>query len=570
MTHEKIQALYRTYRDARGTPAERDAADAFVAAVLSYEDDLPRELLDHAFWAACEAKKAERPRKAEDGTVEGSPARFVHFARKIIALRGKFRRLPEGGRRLTGAEICAYAWAVYAVATRSDDAEEVRASAERFKRIYSFRAAHGWTPDEKDKQALERVRQRVAANWAKVREARAQAESGDVSGAVRRYHEAMQMGALSGLAARDYGWAMVKRVWRQDVQDRELRFLMGDFLRLFQGALPQEDESARKIRHVFLVGVSKRIHDLEKRGGDGKRTIPYDVAVLFLRIADENCGLVQGDDFTRRVLTPEERARMCQGRSGKLRMKAWPSNVETLVGVAARCVKAYAGTPAQLQPGARLLDFLGHHLEAGEWFDYYYAKWLKVVGRVEEAARFLLKTVGANKDAAWAWNELAECYAATDPKKARACYCRALLCPVHDVEISAKMTRRTHQGLATVLLALHEDEVAERERALAQKEGPAPMPGQVDYYRDYEDEAFLLLLSGETARCFTGDFERVAGKDFGFVRCGANRRTDVFVPPPLVRKHALDGRTRVKGVAVLKVDAAKGRKGWAAEMLRKV
>ena len=303
------------------------------------------------------------------------------------------------------------------------------------------------------------------------------------------------------------------------MQERELRFMMGDFLRLSQGALPLEDGNARKIRHGFLIGVSKRIHELEKRGSDGKRVaIPYDVAVLFLRIADENCGLVQDDDFTRRELTPDDRTRMCQGRSGKLRMKAWPSNVETLVGVAARCVKAYEGTPAQLQPGTRLLDFLGHHLEAGEWFDYYYAKWLRVVGRVEEAARFLRKTVEAKKDETWAWRYLAECYAATDPQKARACYCRALLCPVHDVEISAAMARNTHQGLATVLQVLHEDEAAERERALAQKGCPSPLPGQVEYYREYEDEAFLLLLSGKTARCFTGNFERVTGKDFGFVR----------------------------------------------------
>ncbi len=571
MTHEEIQSLYRAYRESQGTPAEGDAADAFVTAVLSYEDGLPRALLDLAFWVACEAKKTEKPRKAEDGTEVGDLARFVHFARNVIALRGKFRCLPEGERRLTGAEVCSYAWAVYAVATRSGDKEEARTSAALFERIYSFRTSHGWIPDEKDKQALERVRACVVANWAKVQEARAKAESGDVAGSVQCYHEAIQTGALSGSDARGYGWAMVKRVWRKDVQERELRFLMGDFLRLSQGTLPLEDENARKIRHGFLVGVSKRIHELEKRGFDGKRVpIPYDVAVLFLRIADENCGLVQDGDFTRRVLTPEERTRMCQGRSGKLRMKAWPSNVETLVGVAARCVKTYADTPAQLQPGARLLDFLGHHLEAGEWFGFYYARWLKVVGRIEESARVLLKTVEAKKDEAWAWRYLAECYAATDPKKARACYCRALLCPVHDVEISAAMARSTHQGLATVLQALHEDEVAERERALAQKGCPSPLPGQVEYYREYEDEAFLLLLSGKTARCFTGDFERVSGKDFGFIRCGANRRDDVFVPPPLARKLAQEGRTRVKGVAVLKLDTAKKRKGWAAEMIRKV
>lgn len=256
MTHEEIQSAYRTYRDSRGTPAEGDAADAFVAAVLSYEDNLPRALLDLAFWVACEAKKAEKPQNSEDGAEVGNTARFVHFARKVIALRGKIRRLPEGERKLTGAEARAYAWAVYAVATKGDDEEEVRASAELFERIYSFRTAHGWVPDEKDKQALERVRARIAANWTKVQEARVKAESGDVAGSVQCYHEAMQTGALSGSDARGYGWAMVKRVWRQDVQERELRFLMGDLLRLSQDALPLESENARKIRHGFLVGVS--------------------------------------------------------------------------------------------------------------------------------------------------------------------------------------------------------------------------------------------------------------------------------------------------------------------------
>ena len=290
MTHEEIQSAYRTYRDSRGTLAEGDAADAFVAAVLSYEDNLPRALLDLAFWVACEAKKAEKPRNSEDGTEVGRPARFVHFARKVIALRGKIRRLPEGERRLTGAEVRAYAWAVYAVATKGDDEEEVRASAELFERIYSFRTAHGWVPDEKDKQALERVRARIVANWAKVQEARVKAESGDVVGSVQCYHEAMQTGVLSGSDARGYGWAMVKRVWRQDVQERELRFLMGDLLRLSQDALPLESENARKIRHGFLIGVSKRIHELEKRGHK------------FCRYADDSNIYVKSEEAAKRVL----------------------------------------------------------------------------------------------------------------------------------------------------------------------------------------------------------------------------------------------------------------------------
>lgn len=571
MTPEEIQSLCRTYRDARGTPAERNAAEAFVAAVLSFEGPLPRATLDQAFWAACEAKRGAKPRKTEDGAEAGDPALFVRLSRTVMALRRKIQSLPADERRLTEAETGAYAWAVYAVATRSDDEEEARAAAALFERVYAFRTARGWKPEAVDERALARIRACVAANREKIQEARAKAASGDVAGSVLRYHEALQAGPLSDFDARGYGWAMVRRVWKPDVQERELRLMMDDFLRLSHDALPPEDDNARKIRRGFLVGASKRIHDLEKRGADGKRTAaPYDVAASFMQIADENCGLLQTDDLARRALTPDERERMSRGRSGRLRLKAWPSNAETLIGVAARCVKAHALSPAPLKPGMRLLDFLGRHLESGEWFGFYYAMWLKALGRVEESARFLLKTVEAKKDEAWAWSVLAACYDAADPAKARACYCRALLCPVRDAEISAAVARRTHQKLAKVLLALHEDGAAERECALAQKACPSPLPGQRDYYRKYEDEAFLLLLSGKTARLFTGDFERVSGKDFGFVRCGAARRDDVFVPPPLVRKLALKDRASVKGVAVLKMDAAKNRKGWAAETLQRI
>ncbi len=72
----------------------------------------------------------------------------------------------------------------------------------------------------------------------------------------------------------------------------------------------------------------------------------------------------------------------------------------------------------------------------------------------------------------------------------------------------------------------------------------------------------------------TTECERIRQAFRDGVRCvlsrGATRRDDVFVPPPLVRKLALKGRASVKGVAVLKMDATKNRKGWAAETLQRV
>ncbi len=567
-TNNEIFELAQTYQDAQGTPTERDVAEAFVNAVLLHEDNLPRMILDQAFWAACAVKKLEKPQTAEDGTKVGNRSRFVHFARNVVALRKKYLTLSESEQKLTESQISAYAWAVYAVATKSDDEEEVRASAKLFERIYSFRTAHGWVPDKNDEQAMRSVQARVATNFAKIEEARAKDKVEDVAGAVLCYHAAMQSGVLSDFDAQSYGWTMVKRVWKrkQDVSERDLRILMTDFLRLSKGALSLESENARKIRHWFLIGVSKRIHDLEKQEAGGTRAkIPYEMASVFMQIADENCGLLQDDDFTRRELTPEDRARMYQGCSKKRQLKAWPSNVETLIGVAAHCVKAHA---KRLKPGAQLLDFLGHHLEAGEWFSFHYGQWLKLVGRGEEAAQFLLKTVESKKTEAWAWICLAESYAVKDAEKARACYCRALLCPIHDENISVPMARSTHWKLAKVLQSLHEDEVAKQELALAQKTCHSPLPGQADYYRKYENEASRLLLAGKPTREFKGDFERTPGKDFGFVLCGP--RDEIFVPPPLAKKLPQTGRIHVKGVAVLKPDPKKNRNGWAAEELQKI
>ena len=135
----------------------------------------------------------------------------------------------------------------------------------------------------------------------------------------------------------------------------------------------------------------------------------------------------------------------------------------------ASALQKVPASPAKLLPGERLMAFLEAHLDEGEWFGFYYAMWLKAAGRTEEGTRHLLKTVEAKRNEAWAWDHLGETYV-QEPEKARACYCRALTCPVHDEEISAGIAKKTHRKLAAVLRALGEADAADAEEALADYE----------------------------------------------------------------------------------------------------
>lgn len=585
---EEIQALMAAHRDA---PENLERAEALVEAVLACGEVVSRAALDAAFWAACAVKKASRPQADANGAQTGDAARLLLFARKIVALRERLRQLPAGEGRLTEKQTNAYAWAVYAVAKESGEADEQRAFARRFCDICQFRVAHGWRPEAPDTRAWERASALAAANRADVEAARACARAGDVAGSVARYHAALEKGPLAPFFARDSVWQMVRRVWdgNAEVQGRELRLLMVDFLRLAKNGLSEEDESAWKAQRGFLVGLARRLHALEKGEGANRATIPYDMAELYLRIAEENCVRLREEDFARRAIPEEARAHL---RGAARKLKAWPSNVETVIGVAARCVKAHARTPAPLRPGERLFAFLGRHLSAGAWFGYYYALWLQAAGRPEEAARHLVKTVEAKKDEAWAWDLLGDLHAEGTPEQACACYCRALTCPVRKTEIAEPMARKTHRKLAAVLRALDDADAevkeelieqgdlegpitslprpfrdaAAQEEALAQAEHP--LPGQVAFYAEHADEADVLLLEGKRTRTFSGRLDRPEGRAFGFVRDDCGRRFDVFVPPPLAKRCAHGAR--VKGTAVLAMDRKKGREGWEAAVLRPV
>ena len=565
---ESVEAAHRAYAHARGTPEEAACAEAFIGAVLACGDAPPsRAILDAAFWAANDCKKANKVRGAVDGVQTGNAARFVHFARQVIGLRALYNGLPEAERPLRENQVGAYAWAVYAVATGSLDADEARAQAELFVKIHEFRTAHGWKPEELDMRAYEKVRGLLSPNRAQVEKAVALGRSGDVAGCVKAYHEALRQAPLSAFDAKGYGWKMVKRIWDGTVRGRELRELMSDFLRLSKdGLLPVCDDNAVKIRHGFLIGLAKRIHALEKGEGGNRVAIPYDVAVPYLEILEQDCDdAVREEDFVRRPVTAEERARMERSAGKKVRLKEWPSNVETMVGGAARIVKEHAFTPAKLLPGERLMAFLEAHLDEGEWFGFYYAMWLKAAGRTEEGTRHLLKTVEAKRNEAWAWDHLGETYV-QEPEKARACYCRALTCPVHDEEISAGIAKKTHRKLAAVLRALGEADAADAEEALASSD--KPLPGRRDVYLGHVDEADLLLLGDRKTRVFEGVFEQNEGRAFGFVRCGSKGRDNVFVPPP--RTRGLRDGDRVKGTAVLELDRKKGRESWSAAVIRRL
>lgn len=615
---EEIQELMAAYRGAPDAATRLERAEALVEAVLACGEGVSRAALDAAFWAASAVKKASKPQADAHGAQTGDAARVLLFARKIVALRERLRRLPAGEGRLTEKQTNAYAWAVYAVAKESGEADEQRAFARRFCDIYQFRVAHGWRPEAPDARAWERASALAAANRADAEAARACARAGDVAGSVARYHAALEKGPLAPFFARDSVWQMVRRVWKSEVLGRELRLLMVDFLRLakrpdesqcvsmrpksplligfrsLQGPAKkrdasEEDELTWKAQRGFLVGLAWRLHDLEKGEGANRATIPYDMAELYLRIAEENCVLLREEDFARRAISEETRAHL---RGAARKLKAWPSNVERIIGVAARCVKAHAQTPVPLRPGERLFAFLGRHLAAGAWFGYYYALWLQAAGRSEEAARHLVKTVEAKKDEAWAWDLLGDLHAEGKPEQACACYCRALTCPVRKAEIAEPMARKTHRKLAAVLRALDDADVEVKEELIEQGdlEGPItsfprpfrdaaaqeetlaqaehPLPGQVAFYEEHVDEADVLLLEGKRTRTFSGRLDRPEGRAFGFVRDNCDRRFDVFVPPPLAKRCAHGAR--VKGTAVLAMDRKKGREGWEAAVLRPV
>ena len=429
----------------------------------------PRVALNQAFWDASARKKANKPQKLGDGTWAGDVRQFLAASREIIAVRKKIRILPPEERQLTEPQLNVYVWAIQAVATKSNDLQEVREHAMLFAKIFDHRLKRGWRPDDFDK---------------------------------------------IGLAS-------------------------------------------------CLLAFAKRIDVASKSGEGNRKPISYEVAGDYLQLADQACEYLTAADFKRREITEADRRRLTKPGQKPLKMKAWQSNVEKIVGVAARCVKEHApSTGRSLTPGPKLLDFVGRHLDAGPWFGYYYARWLMAAGRPEDAVEFMRKVVSAKRQEMWAWMAFAEMFLKA-PTEARDCYCRALCCPIHDREISAAMAKKVHRRLEPILRSLGEVDAANAEAALAQSE--QALPGQSDYYRQHARGADILLIDPAKSRSFEGAFMKREGQTFGFVRVGGYGRDSIFVPPPLAKKFA-DG-ARVKGHAVLQMDRKKNRESWTAEII---
>ncbi len=126
-----------------------------VAQMPADGDVSPRIALNQAFWDASARKKANKSQKLPDGTQSGDEQQFLAAAREIIAVRRQIQALPsEEDRRLSEAQVNVYFWAVYVVATKSDDLQEVREHAMLFAKIFDYRLKHGWKPAVFDKFGL--------------------------------------------------------------------------------------------------------------------------------------------------------------------------------------------------------------------------------------------------------------------------------------------------------------------------------------------------------------------------------------------------------------------------------
>jgi hypothetical protein len=345
--------------------------------------------------------------------------------------------------------------------------------------------------------------------------------------------------------------------------------MAGDFLALSNGDSLVGYAKASEIQRRFFVGFAKRLKAAGKTENGNTAILPYDVARCYVEMCEEfGFAILKQDDFNRRPVTNEQKVGMERRTGKRIRMKKWPSNVDEVVGVAAKCIKLYQSGEMALKPGVRMMDFLHGHIEANEWFGFYYARWLKACGRDAESAKYLVEVVRRKKNDDWVWQYFGDSFA-TEPEKARACYCRSLTCPIHDKEIADGVAKKTHRKLAVVLRVLGQVKEAELEDGFAVS--GEPLPGNREFYMLHSSEARRLMYFGEKTLEFSGRFEKHQDKAFGFVRVvtGNNgamalkQQISVFVPPPLAK--SLSNGIAVKGVAVQQMDEKKNRMSWTAE-----
>ena len=481
------------------------------------------------------------------------------------------KEIPPPNNKLKENQIGAYLWALYAVATGTDNEDEATDAAQRYIKMFDVRKSRGWAPEQADEKAYERIKSIVSPNHQLVKRARAAADAGNIEQGVRFYHEALKTGAqLSQNDAIDYCWRMAKCIWANPPPSLEVVSVMaGDFLFLSNGGSLGGYAKASEIQRRFFVGFARRLKAAGKAENGNAANLPYGVARCYVEMCEAfGFAALKPDDFNRRPVTNEQKAGMERRTGKRIRMKEWPSHVDEAVGVAAKCIKLYQDGGMSLKPRVRMMEVLHSHIEANEWFGFYYARWLKACGRDTESAQYLVEVVRRKKNDDWAWQYFGDSFA-NEPEKARACYCRSLTCPIHDKEIADGVAKKTHRKLAAVLRELGQAEEAELEDGFAVS--GEPLPGNREFYMSHASDARRLMYFGEKTLEFFGRFEKHQDKAFGFVRVAAGgdsavamgRQISVFVPPPLAKP--LSNGIAVKGFAVQQMDEKKKRMSWTAE-----
>ena len=137
--------------------------------------------------------------------------------------------------------------------------------------------------------------------------------------------------------------------------------------------------------------------------------------------------------------------------------KTFPSLCEKVIKMLYRAMKV----TEDKEHAAWVADFVGKYMErfpAQEWFPYYYGKTLVWADQVEEARKFLLKTVRLKQAEFWAWATLAETYH-DDCEKSIACLCRSAQCQTQDEGFLVNV----HERLGELLKFSGKDTAARRE-----------------------------------------------------------------------------------------------------------
>lgn len=549
-----VDEALNEYRNALNTESEAEACSKLLAAFDSGAAPLTRDLFDACFHAAAVLKKAAPSPAAPEA---------IRMARRLIALSERLKELPDPTqRRLRDSQINSYMWALYSLAKHAGDS----AAAQKYLKAYALREKRGWQPDEVDRDAYEEIMCLVSPGGQLLAQAHIASDEGNLAESISLYHRACQAAAtIPFRACREYVWQICKFLWRDEPPlNHVLVYMLSDSVKLVR-MYPEahlSDSSFAEALHGAFTGFARRLSEMQKQkgGGNAKGILPYDIARDYVAL----CGyvgfaLLTPADFERREVTREQRAEMERKFGYAIYLKEWPSNADLAVTVAARVIKVYSKVPQPIKPFDPMLEFLSKHLDYNEWFAYYYANWLKMLGRYDKAAEYLRATVKRRKNADWAWSAWGDLLR-DEPAKARACYCKALTCPSMEREIAETVAMKTHLKLAKAFSALGQGEEAEAEQRFVQM-GNAQ--GNRALYLHYARGVSQMLYEDEQAEEFTGFYETQPGRTYGFVRVHLPEgMVSIFVSPPLARNLTY-GQT-VRCLAVRKTDMRNNKLGLAA------